>query len=195
MSGFVFLHVSQVSGSPINCLALNQLGSRMFTGGAAGALAELSVDVTPLSSSFAPSAAATAWAAAAAAEAAPNANIATAGDAFVSLTGGMAAGVSLSCESPSRQQQQQSLLSSLRPSTPVGQAAAAAAAAVAEAVSPVAAVLRHGSTASQVLAGEDKPSGWCTVLLVAVTPWINCVSCNIRVSCYAAPSFMVATSC
>uniref|UniRef100_A0A383VQN2 Uncharacterized protein n=1 Tax=Tetradesmus obliquus TaxID=3088 RepID=A0A383VQN2_TETOB len=138
----------QVSGSPINCLALNQLGSRMFAGDAAGVLSELSVDVTPLSSSsLVPpqSAAAAAWAAAAAAgPAAYNGS---------SAAGGLTP-ESAGCDSPLRQQQQQqSLLSSLRPSTPMGQAAAAAAAAVAEAVSPVAAVLRHGSTASQLLAG------------------------------------------
>jgi WD40 repeat protein len=125
----------QVSCSPINCLAFNQLGSRMFTGDAAGVLAELSVDVTPLSSSSSGSssglvnagAAAAAWAAATAAS---------------------------GSDTPVRRQQQQSMLLSLRPSTPVGQAAAAAAAAVAETVSPVAAVLRHGSPASQLLAGE-----------------------------------------
>jgi hypothetical protein len=127
----------QISDSPINCLAFNQLGSRMFTGDAAGILAELSVDFTPLNGNLVPSsAAAAAWAAAAAA-----------GPAGYTEDAG--------CGSPQRQQQQQSLLSSLRPSTPVGQAAAAAAAAVAEAVSPVAAVLRHGSTASQLLAGES----------------------------------------
>lgn len=128
----------QVSSSPINCLALNQLGSRMFTGDAEGVLMELSIDVSPLTACN--SQAAAAWAAAAAAEA-------TAGSAGTASAGGPSDGGGQLCQAAG------SHLSSLRPSTPTAVAAAAAAAATAEAVSPVAAVLRYGGTASQLVTG------------------------------------------
>lgn len=125
----------QVSSFPINCLAFNQLGSRMYTGDAAGTIQELSVDVSPLAASAA---------AAAFGAALPSLSTAAAVDVFdggvgdggsdeLSLNGGVAG----------------------NPKTPKsGQRQGLKGLAAAEAVSPVAAVLRHGSTASQLAAGE-----------------------------------------
>eukprot|EP00878_Enallax_costatus_P011110 GHUV01011603.1.p1 GENE.GHUV01011603.1~~GHUV01011603.1.p1 ORF type:complete len:1328 (+),score=466.80 GHUV01011603.1:589-3984(+) len=139
----------QVSTVPINCLCFNQLGSRLFAGDAAGSIHELSVDITPLSSM-----AATAF-----------------GALVGSTTGSPASPLRSSASSPanadsgtysrrisgsstSNGQNEALTLSGSQdsPRTPRNRHQQLIAA---EAVSPVAAVLRHGSPAARMVAGQE----------------------------------------
>jgi hypothetical protein len=51
----------QVSVVPVNCIAFDQLGTRMFAGDASGILTEVAVDLTPVTALTAAAAAAPSW--------------------------------------------------------------------------------------------------------------------------------------
>lgn len=138
---------AQVSAVPINCLCFNQLGSRVFAGDSAGSIHELSVDITPLSSI-----AATAF------RALLETTTGSPSSPLCSSTGnpavadsGAFSGRSTDYGGSHDRQGEISLIDKQdSPRTPRNKQLELTAD---EAVSPVAAVLRHGSPAARIAAG------------------------------------------
>lgn len=129
-----------MSEVPVNCIAFDQLGTRLFAGDAAGSLTEVSLDLTPLS------AAAVSWS-----QSGWGAAAAGTGSSHSSCSGQQAGA---SCGTHSSSCGDAAVTSSSGSACSSGSGLLASGG---EAL--VASVLRHGSSAAQQLAGTQKPNG------------------------------------